>query len=347
MVGSWVTYAIGYYGRVDLLEKNRLIHVSPARLDWVDGWFKQHGDVTVFFARLLPIVRTFISLPAGVAEDALLALHLADRARLAALGARLALIGRAVGDNWEQWRAQPAAPRLRRGRGDRRPGRLRDRRGGGRGGGSGERAAGGWTCRRRGLNAAGREAIPNGRALALGLVQGPAELLPVSSSAHIVLAPWLAGWDWETIDPELRKSFEVALHAGAAAALAVGQRRLIAEELRAFDLRGATVLALSFLPAAVVGYKLERPIERRLGGPRATADRAARRSRGNGRSPTPARSCAAAARRARPTAWRWGSPRRRRWRRASPATASPSPPPARGASPASRPTCSRARSPCR
>jgi len=113
--------------------------------------------------------------------------------------------------------------------------------------------------------------IPARRALALGLVQGPAELLPVSSSAHIVLVPWLAGWDWDSIDPEVRKSFEVALHTGAAGALVVGQRRLIAEELRAFDLRGAVVLLLSFLPPAVIGYKLERPIERRLGGPRATA----------------------------------------------------------------------------
>jgi undecaprenyl-diphosphatase len=121
------------------------------------------------------------------------------------------------------------------------------------------------------LSAAAGNRIPAGRALALGVVQGPAELLPVSSSAHIVLIPWLAGWDWEAIDPEVRKSFEVALHAGAAAALLVGQRRLIAAELRAFDRRGASVLVLSFLPAAVVGYKLERPIERRLGGARATA----------------------------------------------------------------------------
>ncbi len=103
------------------------------------------------------------------------------------------------------------------------------------------------------------------------MVQGPAELLPVSSSAHIVLVPWLAGWDWEAIDPEVRKSFEVALHAGAAAALVVGQRKLIIEELQAFDARGGVVLALSFLPAAIVGYKFERAIERRLGGPRATA----------------------------------------------------------------------------
>ncbi len=114
-------------------------------------------------------------------------------------------------------------------------------------------------------------AIPARRALALGVVQGPAELLPVSSSAHIVLVPWLAGWDWEAIDPEARKSFEVALHAGAAAALLIGQRRLVVAELRGFDARRAALLALSFLPAAVVGYTLERPIERQLGGPRATA----------------------------------------------------------------------------
>jgi undecaprenyl-diphosphatase len=113
--------------------------------------------------------------------------------------------------------------------------------------------------------------IPNRRALALGIVQGPAELLPVSSSAHIVLLPWLAGWDWERIDPEVRKSFEVALHAGAAAALLIGQRQTLVEELRSFDGRRALVLGLSFLPAAGVGYTLERPIERRLGGPKATA----------------------------------------------------------------------------
>jgi undecaprenyl-diphosphatase len=113
--------------------------------------------------------------------------------------------------------------------------------------------------------------IPPHRALALGMVQGPAELLPVSSSAHIVLLPWLVGWDWEELDPELRKSFEVALHAGAAAALLIGQRREIAAEMRSFNGRRALLLALSFLPAAAAGYVLERPIERRLGGPGATA----------------------------------------------------------------------------
>jgi undecaprenyl-diphosphatase len=121
------------------------------------------------------------------------------------------------------------------------------------------------------LSEAVQGGIPTRRAIALGIVQGPAELLPVSSSAHIVLVPWLAGWDWEAIDPEARKSFEVALHAGAAAALLIGQRRVIREELREVDARRIVFLGLSFLPAAIVGYTLERPIERRLGGPRTTA----------------------------------------------------------------------------
>lgn len=121
------------------------------------------------------------------------------------------------------------------------------------------------------MSQAGEGGISFGRALALGIVQGPTELLPVSSSAHIVLVPWLAGWDWDAVDPEVRKSFEVALHTGAAAALLIGRRRLIAAELRRFDGRRALLLALSFLPAAFVGYVWERPIEQRLGGPRSTA----------------------------------------------------------------------------
>lgn len=115
------------------------------------------------------------------------------------------------------------------------------------------------------------EPIPPSRALALGVVQGPTELLPISSSAHLTLIPWLRDWDWEAHDPELRKSFEVALHAGAAAALLIGQRRVIASELATVDRRKVSVLALSFAPPAVLGFALERQIERRLGGPLATA----------------------------------------------------------------------------
>src|SRR5256885_17117849 len=56
-------------------------------------------------------------------------------------------------------------------------------------------------------------------ALALGVLHGPAELLPVSSSGHVALVPWLMGWSYAELDGELRKAFEVALHAGTAAAL--------------------------------------------------------------------------------------------------------------------------------
>jgi membrane protein DedA with SNARE-associated domain len=104
MAGSWVTYAIGYFGRIDLLEKNRLIHLSPSRLAWVDRWFKRHGDATVFLARLMPLVRAFISLPAGVAK-----MPFWRFSWLTALGSLpwvlgFGLLGRAVGANWEQWR---------------------------------------------------------------------------------------------------------------------------------------------------------------------------------------------------------------------------------------------------
>jgi undecaprenyl-diphosphatase len=105
----------------------------------------------------------------------------------------------------------------------------------------------------------------------LGLVQGPTELLPVSSSAHLNLLPWFCDWGWEHLDPELRKAFDIALHGGAAAALVIGQREAIAAELIALDRRRVAVLALSFLPALVAGVALERPIERRLGGPGTTA----------------------------------------------------------------------------
>jgi undecaprenyl-diphosphatase len=104
-------------------------------------------------------------------------------------------------------------------------------------------------------------------ALALGLLHGPAELLPISSSAHVTLVPWLAGWRYAELDPELRKSFEIALHAGTAAALLLGLRAEVADAARGLDRRRATLLAGSFVPPAIVGYALERPIERRLGTP--------------------------------------------------------------------------------
>lgn len=107
--------------------------------------------------------------------------------------------------------------------------------------------------------------------MALGVLQGPTELLPVSSSAHTMLIPWLARRPYPELDPELRKSFEVALHAGAALALALDMRGELIEAARGLGRRRVAVIALSLGPPALVGYTLERPIERRLGGTRSIA----------------------------------------------------------------------------
>jgi undecaprenyl-diphosphatase len=101
----------------------------------------------------------------------------------------------------------------------------------------------------------------------LGALHGPAELLPISSSGHIALIPWLLGWEYDRLDAELRKSFEVALHAGTAVALLITQRDEVQDAMGEMTARSAGLILLSFLPPAVVGYTLERPIEKRLGTP--------------------------------------------------------------------------------
>jgi undecaprenyl-diphosphatase len=116
-----------------------------------------------------------------------------------------------------------------------------------------------------------RAALKPRHALALGLAQGPTELLPVSSSAHTTLLPLLFGWPYDELDSELRKSFEVALHAGASVALAIDMRHELLDAARRLDRRRVGVVALSLAPAALAGLVLRPLIARRLGGPRAIA----------------------------------------------------------------------------
>lgn len=110
-----------------------------------------------------------------------------------------------------------------------------------------------------------------GRALALGALHGPAELLPVSSSGHVAVVPWLLGWGWERLDGELRKALEVALHAGTAGALLIALRSEVAQGVREVDAGGLVFATLTVAPAAIAGLALERPIERRLGTPATVA----------------------------------------------------------------------------
>ena len=109
--------------------------------------------------------------------------------------------------------------------------------------------------------------FPVWQAVALGALHGPAELLPISSSGHIAVVPWLAGWNHSRLDDELRKSFEVALHTGTAAALLISLRPEVDDAVRGLSLRRVYLIGLSFAPPAVVGYRFERWIERHLGTP--------------------------------------------------------------------------------
>jgi undecaprenyl-diphosphatase len=116
-----------------------------------------------------------------------------------------------------------------------------------------------------------RRRLPLPQAIALGALQGPAELLPVSSSGHLVLVPAVLGWSYVELDDELRKSFEVALHAGTAAALLIALRHEVAEVLRELDGARLTRHLLTFLPPGAAAFAFERPIEQRLGSARGVA----------------------------------------------------------------------------
>ena len=104
LVGSLIAYAVGYYGRIELLDRNRLIHVNRRHLESADRWFERHGPATVFFTRMLPIIRTFISLPAGVARMPLGKFVVYTLAGCIPWVLGLAIIGREVGDRWDQWK---------------------------------------------------------------------------------------------------------------------------------------------------------------------------------------------------------------------------------------------------
>lgn len=124
-----------------------------------------------------------------------------------------------------------------------------------------------WPTEAKVTDETARAELTLGQAMALGALHGPAELLPISSSGHVALIPWVLGWEYDRLDSELRKSFEVALHAGTAAALLITLRAEVNDALHEMSFRLVTLVALSFLPPALIGYRLERQIEEHLGTP--------------------------------------------------------------------------------
>ena len=162
--------------------------MGPSQIDRADRWFQRYGEPAVLFGRMIPLVRAFVSLPAGIAK-----MPLGRFTVLSLIGTipwvlALALAGEALGGDWtsarkyfeyvdyailalvvvgivyvivRRRRAADTAADGARARSGARPRQIRP---------------------------------PVDQAIALGLLQGPTELLPVSSSAHTTLMPWLAGW---------------------------------------------------------------------------------------------------------------------------------------------------------
>ena len=104
VLGSLLGWGIGYFGGRPFLERHgRWVHVTPDRLERAEAWFRRYGDAAVFFSRLVPVVRSFISIPAGIAE-----MHIVRYTVLSFLGTLpwcfgLAGAGLALGSSWERF----------------------------------------------------------------------------------------------------------------------------------------------------------------------------------------------------------------------------------------------------
>lgn len=103
LVGSWLAYWAGYAGGRPLIDRwGRYVLLRPHEIDRAHVWFERHGEAAVFFSRLLPVVRTFISLPAGVAR-----MPFARFSAYTLLGClpwtfALAWAGYLLGESWER-----------------------------------------------------------------------------------------------------------------------------------------------------------------------------------------------------------------------------------------------------
>ncbi len=101
IVGSWIAYGVGRAGRLELLERHGAkLHMGPAQVQLADRWFQRHGEAVVLFGRVIPVVRAFVSLPAGIAR-----MPLGRFTAYSLIGSvpwvlGLAVLGEAVGSDW-------------------------------------------------------------------------------------------------------------------------------------------------------------------------------------------------------------------------------------------------------
>ena len=101
MVGSWISYGIGRGGRLELFERHGAkLHMGPAQIERGDQWFQRHGETAVLVGRVIPVVRAFVSLPAGVAKMPLGRFTLFSLLGSLPWVLGLALAGHALGGDW-------------------------------------------------------------------------------------------------------------------------------------------------------------------------------------------------------------------------------------------------------
>ena len=101
VLGSLVAYWVGAVGGRPLIEQyGKYVLISHRDLDLADRWFQRHGDITIFIGRLLPVIRTFIAFPAGVARMSLWRFCLYTFLGSLIWSWALAWVGVKLGENW-------------------------------------------------------------------------------------------------------------------------------------------------------------------------------------------------------------------------------------------------------
>ncbi len=101
LLGSIIAYFVGFYGGRALIEKyGKYIFISEHDLDLAQKWFEKYGDFSIFFSRMLPVVRTFISLPAGISRMPFWKFSFYTLAGSLPWSFGLAWAGVVMGENW-------------------------------------------------------------------------------------------------------------------------------------------------------------------------------------------------------------------------------------------------------
>jgi membrane protein DedA with SNARE-associated domain len=105
LAGSYVAYAIGRGGRLELFERHGAkFHMGPAQVQRADRWFARYGQSVVFFGRSVPLIRAFVSLPAGVARMPIVRFSVLTFVGSIPWVLGLALGGEALGSEWNSAR---------------------------------------------------------------------------------------------------------------------------------------------------------------------------------------------------------------------------------------------------